>query len=126
MRKPNRPYRTFAHFIDVIAWAELGSWTSRRPGKWPCLTCHGHGWTYDPCDPPCPVEGNQYRLRLKCPSCKGSGEGPKEACRQAYQAILDDYQRKLRAYRQLLALKKQALQKLTKEERTAIATLGID
>lgn len=59
---------------------------------WPCPDCSGKGWIYDPNDPPCPIEGNKCRDRLKCIHCKATGydDNNREYWEQAYLKELKD------------------------------------
>ena len=67
--KPKRPYANLLDFASRGLW-----WDSKRLGHvWPCMTCKGKGWDYDPNDPPCPIEGNKMRDRLRCSTCSGTG-----------------------------------------------------
>lgn len=52
----------------------------------PCLhpECCGNGRIYDPNDQPDPVEGNKMRDRIKCPTCKGSGQTTKKEFLEFY------------------------------------------
>ena len=76
-------------------------------------------------DPPCPVEGNKYRRTIRCTACGGSGKGTKEACRQAYQQVVEAYRQEKAEYDRLVRLRRQALQRLTKDEISALRELGV-
>ena len=117
--KPVRPYRNFAHFVDKQTW--FGSVT----GQYPCLTCHGLGWHYDPNDPPCSVEGNRNRATVICPVCKGTKQGSQKACRQGYRAAIARYQAQASEYKRLVQARKEALSLLTEKQIQALKELGL-
>ena len=59
---------------------------------WPCTLCNGKGWVYDPDDPPCVVEGNKLRNRLKCQLCKGTSKGSKELVERLYENRMSEFE----------------------------------
>lgn len=59
-------------YIEFVADSVYG-WDFRK--GLPCPCCRGRGWLYDPNDPPCPIEGNKMRDRIKCQKCVGNGRG---------------------------------------------------
>ncbi len=63
--------------------------------------------------------------RINCPECQGSGKGTKEACRQAYQKVVETHQQEKGEYDRLTRLRREALQKSTKDKSTALRELGI-
>lgn len=115
--RPRRPYKNFGHFC-LAHGSSFGN-------PYPCLACRGQGTIYDPNDPPCPIEGNKYRRTIRCAACGGSGKGTKEACRKAYQAAIYKYPQEKADYEGLSRLKRQALQRLTKDEIKALKELGL-
>ncbi len=115
--RPRRSHKNFGLFC--LAHGSDGG----RP--YPCLACRGRGWVYDPQDPPCPVEGNKYRNTIPCAACGGSGKGTKEACRAAYIDALEAYHQEKADYERLVYYRKQALQRLSKDEIQALRELGI-
>ena len=115
--RPRRSYPNFAAFCH-----DHGSFVGT---PYPCLTCRGQGTVYDPTDPPCPVEGNKYRRTIRCTACGGSGRGTKEACRQAYQKIVEEYRQEKADFDRLAGLRREALERLEDEEIQALRELGI-
>ena len=115
--RPRRSYKNFGAFCRAHGADERN--------RYPCLACRGDGTVYDPTDPPCPVEGNKYRRTILCAACGSSGRGTKEACRQAYQKIVEEYRQEKSDFDRLAGLRREALQRLTKEEIQALRELGI-
>lgn len=115
--RPRRSYKSFGLFC-LAHGSSLGN-------PYPCLVCRGQGTVYDPEDPACPVEGNKYRRTISCAACGRSGKGTKEACRQAYQESLEAYHQEKAEYDRLARLRRKTLQKLTKDEITALRELGL-
>ena len=115
--RPRRSYKNFGLFC-IAHGSDAGK-------PYPCLACRGQGEVYDPTDPPCPVEGKKYRRTIRCPECRGSGQGTKEACCQAYQKAIQAYRQEKTEYDRLVRSRREALQKLTKDEITAIRGLGL-
>jgi hypothetical protein len=111
--RPKRPYRNLEEYRRYIV--RFGS-----TKEWPCLECRGCGRIYDPDDPPCPIEGNKLRNRIKCPKCKGSGEGSRKEIREAYKAIIDKWKQDCLEFDRSQALRKSGLAKLTTDERKAL------
>jgi hypothetical protein len=116
--KPTRPYKNLADFV-----AKHGCGQPR--GKYPCLACRGRGTIYDPEDPPCPIEGNRYRREILCTACGSSGQGTREACRQAYKAAIERFHAEAHEYKALVQKRKEALAGLTQEEIQALRELGV-
>ena len=115
--RPRRSYKNFGLFC-LAHGSSFGN-------PYPCLACRGQGTTYDPEDPPCPVEGNKYRRTIRCTACGGSGKGTKEACRQTYRKSVEAYRQEKDEYDWLVRLRKAALARLTKEEIQALRELGL-
>ena len=115
--RPRRSYKNFGLFC-LAHGSSLGN-------PYPCLACRGQGTVYDPADPPCPVEGSKYRRTIPCATCGRSGRGTKEACRQAYHKTVEAYQAEKQEYDRLARLRRETLQKLTKDEITALRELGL-
>ncbi len=115
--RPRRSYKNFGLFC-LAHGSSFGN-------SYPCLACRGQGTIYDPNDPPCPVEGNKYRRTIRCPECRGSGQGTKEACRKAYQETVETYRKEKDEYLRLVYLRHEAIQKLTEDEIEALRELGI-
>ncbi len=115
--RPRRSYKNFGLFC-LAHGSSFGN-------PYPCLACRGQGTVYDPTDPPCPIEGNKYRRTIRCTSCGKSGKGTKEACRQAYQAILKAYHQEKDEYDRLVRYRKDAIARLSKDEIIALRELGI-
>jgi hypothetical protein len=121
---PKRPYQSLADFRNRTLYFDE-QFFEENPNKWPCLECKGVGTIYDPNDPPCPVEGNKMRDRIKCPRCGGCRHIPKEEFAKAYREIINEYLEEKAEYQALVKAKRSGLKKLTKAERDAIASLGI-
>jgi len=117
--RPVRPYRSLDDFRAKHTRFNL------RPAVWPCLDCRGLGGVYDPDDPPCPVEGDRYRRIIRCEACRGTGEGTKAACHQAYKAAVAAYHEEAREFNALAQIRKEALRILTKEQIHALRELGV-
>ena len=115
--RPRRSYQNFGAFCRAHG-TSFGN-------PYPCLACRGQGTIYDPNDPPCPVEGNRHRRTIRCAACGGSGKGTKEACRQAYQKLVEAYQAERREYDRLARCRKDAIARLTKDETHALRELGL-
>lgn len=115
-----RPWRSYKNFgLFCLAHG------SDKGNRYPCLACQGRGTIYDPTDPPCPVEGYKHVRRIRCTACEGSGKGTKEACRQAYQKVVEEYRQEKADFDQLVRLRKAAIARLTKEEIQALRELGL-
>ena len=93
--------------------------------RYPCLACRGQGRIDDPADPPRPVEGYKQVRRIDCPACRGSGKGTKDACRQAYRESVEAYRQEKDEYDRLVRLRREVLQRLTKDEIQALRELGL-
>jgi len=117
LTRPRRSYKNFGLFCLAYR-SDFGN-------RYPCLTCRGQGRIDDPADPPCPVEGYRNVRRIDCPACRGSGKGTKEACCQAYQKSLETYRQEKAEYDRLVRFRREALQRLTKDEITALRELGV-
>lgn len=65
---------------------------------YPCVCCRGHGTIWDPNDPPCPIEGNKLRNRIKCQHCGGSGKGTRKEILSEYNKWLKDYKKRHREW----------------------------
>jgi hypothetical protein len=115
--RPRRSYKNFGLFC-LAHGSSFGN-------PYPCLACRGQGTIYDPEDPPCPVEGNKYRRTIPCAACGRSGKGTKEACRQAYQKVVEAHRKAKDEYDRLVRYRKDALARLTKDEITAFRELGL-
>ena len=115
--RPRRSYKNFGLFC-LAHGCDFGN-------PYPCLACRGQGTVYDPNDPPCPVEGNKYRRTIRCTACGGSGKGTKAACRQAYQKVVEEDRQEKAEYDRLFRLRREAIQRLTKDEIGALRELGL-
>ena len=113
--RPRRSYQNFRFFC----LAHGGD----RARPYPCLACRGQGQIDEPADPPCPVEGDGHVRRIRCAECQGSGKGTQEACRRACQASVDAYHREKVENDRLVGFRREALQKLTKDENAALRKL---
>jgi hypothetical protein len=112
--KPKRPYKNFVLYCRAYG-GDIGN-------RYPCLACYGQGRIDDPADSTGEYE---YRRTFRCQECQGSGQGTKEACWQAYKAAIAKYHEDAQAYKRLVCIRRQALQRLTKDEIKAIRELGI-
>lgn len=119
--RQKRPYKSLAEFCEKQGC--LGRKLDH--GEYPCLTCRGRRWVYDPNDPPCPIEGNKMRNTLKCDACAGTGRSTRKACAAAYQKVIDEWKKEVTEYDRLEALRKSAIEKLTADEIHAIQELGL-
>ena len=115
--RPRRSYKNFGIFC-LAHGRDFGN-------RYPCLACRGQGRIDDPADPPCPVEGYKHVRRIDCPACRGSGKGTQEACHQAYRKSVEAYRQEKDEYDRLVRLRREALQRLTKEEIQALRELGL-
>ncbi len=83
-----------------------------------CPECLGDGKLYDPEDPPDSYEGNKLRRVIKCQRCKGEGIGDFESDwkkhHKEYVAVLKKQNAEIRYENKV---KRNALKKLTKEEK---------
>lgn len=86
---PERPYRNLADYLTKAYYGK-----PHVEGAYPCTHCGGDGWVYDPDDPPCPIEGNKMRTRLKCTACAGSKQGPRDAVVRRYNHALAQWREK--------------------------------
>jgi len=122
-KKPVRPYKSFADYTQWV-WGHKGysGYNVRRlsGGEWPCIFCGGNSTIYDPDDPPCPIEGNKMRDRIKCPSCNGTGKGNKEVHQKTYKETVNRYKRDMEQYKLNVEAVKSGLEKLTDIEYRAI------
>jgi hypothetical protein len=113
--RPKRPYRNFEEFFK--------NRTSylRKPsnGKCPCQHCGGAKQVF--IDPP----NGGFRRRINCCVCKGTGGGTKEAWRQAYRRVIDQWREIAEEYDRNKRVKREALKKLTKEEIEVLRSLGV-
>lgn len=105
---PVRPYKNFGAFC-----LDNGSDTGR---PYPCLVCQGRGRITVLKEP-------SSFTAILCPICKGTAEGTKEACHKEYQRLNRAYLKEKADYQRLVRLRRQALGKLTKDQRTAIKEL---
>lgn len=123
--KPTRPYRSLAEFRTKVVWPHTLSRErlEENPDKWPCLECKAIGTIYDPEDPPCPVEGNKLRNRIKCPGCGGTRFGPKAKVVEAYGKALAEFKEKLRRWEERKATLRSAWRKLTPAERKVVGLI---
>jgi hypothetical protein len=115
--RPRRSYKNFGLFC-LAHGSSFGN-------PYPCLACRGQGTIYDPEDPPCPVEGSKYRRTIPCAACGRSGKGTKEACRHAYQKVVEAHRQEKDEYDRLVRYRTDALARLTKDEITAVRELGL-
>ena len=73
----------------------------------------------------CLAHGSAFGNRYPCLACVGSGKGTKEACRQAYRKSVEAYRQEKDEYDRLVRLRREALQRLTKDEIEALRELGL-
>ena len=105
---PRRPYKNFGLFC-LFHGSDIG-----RP--YPCLDCGGEGAIAYP-------KYDDYTI--VCPTCEGTGQGTKEACRAAYIDTIEAYRQEKARYERYVYNRRQALKKLTKEEIEALKELGV-
>lgn len=115
---PKRPWKNLADFCR----GTTPSW-SRDKVVYPCLECKASGQVIVERD------SNTYEGRNtygKCPDCKGTKEGTKAACLQAYRASIQLWQKHKAHYQETLANWQAAQAKLTNEERYALIHFGVE
>lgn len=118
-KKPDKPKKDYNSFMDFYN-KEIHSW--RFSGKnltdniYPCLNCNGCGIIYDPDDPPCIIEGNKLRNRIKCTRCLGSKIGYIDEWKRLYKIRVDYYNNNYKKYKQDNVIYNSILLKLNKEE----------
>lgn len=107
--KLKRSYKNFDEFLAH----KRAYWFK---GIYPCPECWGNTRIYDPDDPPCPVEGNKMRSRIKCPTCKGTGESSKQELLKVYRKAVDRDNHILQEWKRNENMRITILGKLTQEE----------
>lgn len=117
MPRPTPPVEAYTDFEDYV---EKHRHPALRSVIYTCRECGGCGWIYDPRDPPCPIEGNKMRDRIKCPFCHGSGATTREEMLQRYEQWRENYLGELAEYEMALARYEAALAKLTDEDRRVL------
>jgi hypothetical protein len=116
--RPRRPYGSLREFIDKrIIFFE--TWLKRHAWEWPCLACNGAGriWTDNDIL-------NNEASGTPCEACKGTGEGPRKACYEAYRKTINGWEAEAEEYDRLKALKREALERLSSDEIEALRELG--
>jgi hypothetical protein len=120
--RPEPRYKSFGHF----RYTNTSPFARRRlddPTFFPCLECEGRSRIYDPQDEPDPIEGNKLRSRIKCPACKGTGEGSYNEVKAAYEATVAGYRESLAKWEHEESLRRSGLAKLTTQEKRALGLI---
>ena len=89
----------------------------------PCIKCRGYKVIFDPNAPRDIIEGDKLRRRIKCPKCKGIGEGNELDYMEQYTDIIKGWEQEVEFHTKMNQKYKTILAKLTKEE---IKLLGLD
>jgi DnaJ-class molecular chaperone len=125
-KRPKRPYRNFHEFLDNIKFA---GWSVaerilivKRGINYPCERCGGEGAFYAISRG---SNGWNQGKCTACPDCEGTGKGTKKACQASYRQSIDRWKKEADEYDALVAAKKEALKKLTKEEVKVLQELGV-
>lgn len=93
---PKRPHKNLEEFRQK----SIGIYKFREDvGFWPCLKCNSYGRIYDPNDPPCPIEGNKLRNRIKCQLCNGTGRGDRRVLVEEYRNDIREWRVRLNRWR---------------------------
>ena len=110
-----RSMKNFGHFL-----MENPRIYSCNAGKFICRQCGGNGKVIADYEHPDPVEGYKMADRVTCPSCGGTRYTTEEDYRAFFKAEQAKYREQEKETKRINALRKQALKKLTKEERDAL------
>lgn len=91
-------------------------------GEYFCPHCEGVGKIYNPDDPRCPIEGNKMRGMITCPSCMGSKASLsyQSKWKEIYKKAVKIHKLYKKAKKDHDIRVKQAIKKLTKEDRKVL------
>ena len=118
--RPRRPYRSLEDFRRSIFGAHLCQ-HAKVPDHWPCVGgCLGRGWVYREEDRDI-IEGYKLAPRYPCSCCNGTGRNSREVVRAAYKVEIEGWRKRAESWDRQEALRKNAIAKLTKEEKQALA-----
>ncbi len=127
VNRPRRPARSLQDFrILFTGRAKRG----RNPDDrkwWPCIECSGGGRARN-ASRRVGLTVNGFTFAKKddrCKACQGTGNGTKEAIKAIYDEEVNKYKVATDKFNRAIAARREALKKLTKEERLALAWLGI-
>ena len=110
-----RAMKSFAAFL-----VEQPRVYSSTAGKFICRECGGSGRVIADYERPDPVEGYKMADRVTCPSCGGTKYTTEKDYRDFFKAEQAEYRKPEKEDKRINALRKQALKKLTREERDAL------
>lgn len=123
--KPERPYKSLAHYRESIIKYETTAtdFFRENPNKWPCLECSGTGKVrhYEDRDP---VEGYKGAPWHQCGACGGSRCSNPEVFKASYHQIIDKYLKDKAQWKAIVEALKSARRKLTLLEFQAVHLLG--
>ena len=88
--------------------------------KFICRECNGRGQVVADYEQPNPVEGYKMADRVTCPSCGGAKYTTEKDYRDYFKILQAKFREEQREERLLATIRKQALKKLTKEEREVL------
>jgi hypothetical protein len=91
-----------------------------RDGHFMCLRCDGSKRVIADYERPDPVEGHKMSDRVPCPKCGGTGYATEKEWREYFKAEQKNHREREKELKKINDLKKQALAKLTLEERRAL------
>lgn len=120
-----RPFKNFNEYYEYNS-KFLGSYyRGKSLNKWkypPCFHCRGSGTIYDPKSRPDVIEGNKMRPLIPCSACIGSGSGLGKLSdwKDDYTKVMNNWKIRNNSEKEKLRLQKNALRKLTPEERYAL------
>lgn len=112
MKKPTKPNLVRKSKAEIANFYR--TWGAKQ--VWPCVECRGHGKIYDPEDPPCPIEGNKGRHKIRCPKCDGTGEGQESDYSKLLKEAKEKHKIAVANYNKDLGLYNSIMKKLTDEE----------
>ena len=92
----------------------------KRDDKFICRECHGQGRVVADYERPDPVEGYKMADRVTCPSCGGSRYTTEKDYREFFKSVQAKFRERQQEERRRDTVRKQALKKLTKEEREVL------
>jgi hypothetical protein len=121
--RPRRPYGNLGEFLNK-RFSLFQTWVKRHGWPWPCLACNGAGRIWDPSDRSASFLAS-LRKYTPCEACKGTGEGTRKACYEAYRKAINGWQAEAEEYDRLKALKREAIERLSYDEIEALRELGI-
>jgi Zn finger protein HypA/HybF involved in hydrogenase expression len=91
-----------------------------KDGKYLCRQCDGSGRVIADYERPDPVEGYKMADRVTCPSCGGKKFTTEKDYRDYFKIKQAEYRLEQREQRYRDKVRRQALKKLTKEERNIL------